>query len=199
MAKRVLLAGVLGGILMFIWGGLWHEQLPFAFAGLRSLPSEQAMLSTLKANITEPGMYLFPGFGVPDDAPFAQKKAAMQTLEKNPPTGPQGVLIFSPTTAGLSVKMLATEGTTNIIQALLVAFLLAQVGLKRFSSRLGFAFVLGLLASITTNISLWNFYRFPTEWIVSQIAFLIVGYFLVGIVVAAIVKTGTAKAAAVAT
>lgn len=196
MAKRVLLAGILGGILMFLWGGLWHDQLPTAFAGLRSLPAEQAVVSALKANVTEPGMYLFPGFGVPDDAPFAQKKAAMQNLEKNPPGGPQGVLIYDPVGTGLSAKMLATEATTNIVQGLLVAFLLAQVTLRRFSSRLGFAFVVGLLASITTNISLWNFYRFPTSWIVSQIAFLIIGYFLVGIVVAAIVKRGTPKAAA---
>lgn len=196
MAKRVLLAGILGGILMFLWGGLWHDQLPTAFAGLRSLPAEQAVVSVLKANVTEPGMYLFPGFGVPDDASFAQKKAAMQNLEKNPPGGPQGVLIYDPVGTGLSAKMLATEATTNIVQGLLVAFLLAQVTLRRFSSRLGFAFVVGLLASITTNISLWNFYRFPTNWIESQIAFLLIGYFLVGIVVAAIVKRGTPKAAA---
>ena len=196
MAKRVLIAGILGGILMFLWGGLWHDQLPTAFAGLRSLPAEQAVVNILKANVTEPGMYLFPGFGVPDDASFAQKKAAMQNLEKNPPSGPQGVLIYEPVGTPFSAKMLATEASTNIVQALLVAFLLAQVSLRRFSSRLGFAFVVGLLASITTNISLWNFYRFPTIWIESQITFLIIGYFLVGIVVAAIVKRGAHKAAA---
>lgn len=153
MAKRVLIAGIAGGILMFLWGGLWHDQLPTGLAGLRSLPGEQAVVNVLKANVPEPGMYLFPGLGVPDDAPFAQKKAAMNKLMGNPPTGPQGVLIYSPTGIGLSAKMLVTEATTNIIQTLLVAFLLAQTGLKRFSSRLGFVFVLGLVAATTTNIS----------------------------------------------
>lgn len=198
MAKRVVLAGILGGIVMFLWGGLWHDQLPTAFAGLRSLPNEQAVVAALKTNVPEAGMYLFPGFGVPDSAPFADKKAAMQNLEKNPPAGPQGLLIYSPAGIGLSPKMLATEATTNIIQALLVAFLLAQTGLKRFSSRLGFAFVLGLVAATTTNISLWNFYQFSTAWIVGQISFLILGYFLVGIVVAAIVKNSAPKAAGTA-
>ena len=198
MAKRILLAGILGGIVMFLWGGLWHDQLPTAFAGLRSLPSQQTIVSTLKANVPEAGMYLFPGFGVPDSASFAEKKAAMQNLEKNPPAGPQGLLIYSPAAIGLSPKMLVTEAATNIIQALLVAFLLAQTGLKRFSSRLGFVFVLGLVAATTTNISLWNFYQFSTAWIVGQISFLIIGYLLVGIIVAAIVKTGASKASAVA-
>lgn len=196
MARRVLLAGILGGIVMFLWGGLWHDQLPTAVAGLRSLPNEQAVVGVMKTNIPEPGMYLFPGLGVPDDAPFAQKKEAMKKLNQNPPGGPQGALIYEPVGTGLSAKMLVTEAVTNIVQALLVAFLLAQTGLKRFSSRLGFAFVIGLLASITTNISLWNFYRFPTSWIEAQIAFLVLGYFLVGIIAAAIVKTGAPKAAA---
>lgn len=196
MGKKVILAGILGGILMFIWGGLWHDQLPTAFAGLHSLPNEQAVLSVMKTNIPEAGMYLFPGLGVPDDAPFSQKKEAMKKLEQNPPSSPQGVLIYEPAGAGLSAKMLVTEAATNIVQALLVAFLLAQTGLKRFSSRLGFAFVIGVLAAITTNISLWNFYHFPGSWIAGQISFLILGYFLVGIVVAAIVKGGAPKAAA---
>ena len=195
MARRVLLAGILGGIVMFLWGGLWHDQLPTALVGLRSLPNEQTVVGVMKTNIPEPGMYLFPGLGVPDGAPFAQKKEAMKKLNQNAPVGPQGVLIYEPVGTGLSGKMLATEAVTNIVQALLVAFLLAQTGLRRFSSRLGFAFVVGLVASITTNISLWNFYRFPASWIEGQIAFLILGYFLVGIIAAAIVKTGAPKAA----
>jgi hypothetical protein len=195
MAKKVILAGILGGLVMFLWGGLWHDQLPVALAGLRSLPNEQAVLATMKANIPEPGMYLFPGLGVADDAPFAQKKAAMKKLEENPPSGPQGVLIYQPVGAGLSAKMLITEAVANIVQALLVAFLVAQVGVRRFSSRLGFAFVVGLVACITTNISLWNFYSFPSAWVLGQISFLVLGYFLVGIIVAAIVKAGAPKAA----
>lgn len=198
MARKVILGGILGGIVMFLWGGLWHEQLPFAFTGLRSLPSEAAMLSAMKSNIPEPGMYIFPGFGLPDDAPAAQKRAAMQKLEKTPSAGPQGLLVYHPIDAGLSPKMLVTEGVTNIIQALLVAFLLAQIGVKRFSSRLGFAFVLGVLASITTNISLWNWYGFPANFIAANVAYLVIGYFLVGIVVAAIVKAGAPQTAAAA-
>lgn len=194
MAGKVLVAGVLGGIVMFLWGGLWHEQLPFGLTGLRSLPSEAAMLSTMKSNISEPGMYIFPGFGLPDDAPASQKRAAMQKLEKTPTAGPQGLLIYHPVDPGLSPKMLVTEAVTNIIQGLLVAFLLAQIDIKRFVSRLGFAFVLGILASITTNISLWNWYGFPANFVVANVAYLVVGYFLLGIMVAAIVKAGPLKA-----
>lgn len=196
MAKRVILAGILGGIVMFLWGFVWHDQLPTGLAGLRSLPNEAAIVSPMKASIPEAGLYIFPGLGVPDDAPFSQKKAAMQKMMQNLPSGPEGFLIYHPVGATLSAKLLVTEGSTNIVQALLMAFLVAQLGVRRFASRVGFAFVVGLLASITTNISLWNFYRFPTPWVEAQIASLVIGYFLVGIVVAVIVKTGAPKSAA---
>ena len=196
MAKRVILAGLLGGILLFLWGGLYHDLLPFGEMGLKELPNEQAIVGTLKPNLPDAGIYTFPTTGLPPDATHAQRAAKMDEVNQKAASGPQGLLIYRPIGTPLSGKMLITEGLTNIVQALLVAFLLAQVGLKRFSSRLGFAFVLGLLASITTNISLWNWYSFPGNWMLSQLVFLIVGYLIVGIVVAAIVKTGAPKVAA---
>ena len=196
MAKRVILAGILGGVVMFLWGGLWHDALPTAFLGLRSLPNEATVRGVMEANVHEPGMYLFPGFGVPDDAPFSEKKAGMQKVVQSGIQGPTGVLIYNPGGTGLTAKMLVTECVTDVLQALLVAFLLAQIGVKRFASRLGFAFVVGIVAAITTNISLWNFYRFPASWVVGQITYLVLGYFLIGLVVAAIVKTGVPKAGA---
>jgi hypothetical protein len=198
MAKRVILAGILGGIVLFLWGGLYHEALPFGEIGLKELPNEQAIVGAMKPNLPEPGMYLFPTTGLPPDSTHAQRAAKMDEFNKKAASGPQGVLIYHPIGTSLSGTMLITECCTNIIQALLVAFVLGQVGVKRFSSRLGLAFVIGLLASITTNISLWNWYGFPSNWVLNQIVFLIIGYFLVAIVAAAIVKGAAPKATSAA-
>lgn len=196
MAKRVILGGILGGILFFFWGFVYHELLPFGESGIKELPNEQAVVSNLKANIGEPGLYFFPGWGLGPNATSAQKRAAMEELNRKATTGPQGFMVYYPIGRGLTPKMLITECVVTIIQALLVAFLVAQLSVRRFASRLGFAFVVGLLASITTNISFWNFYGFPTTFTVSNICFLVSGYLLVGIVVAAIVKTGAPKSGA---
>lgn len=198
MSKKVLLAGILGGIVMFLWGGLYHEALPFGEIGLKELPNEQAIVGTMKPNIPEPGMYLFPTTGLPADATHAQRAAKMDEVNKKAAGGPQGFLIYHPIGSPLSSTMLITECCTNILQALLVAFVLAQVGVKRFSSRLGLAFVIGLLASITTNVSFWNWYGFPASFIVNNIVFLVLAYFFVAIVAAAIVKSSAPKGAAAA-
>jgi hypothetical protein len=196
MAKRIILAGILGGIVFFFWGFVYHELLPFGEAGLKELPNEQAVLNNLKTEIPEPGMYLFPGWGLGPDATSAQRRAAMDEMNRKASTGPQGILVYYPVGHPLSGTMLLTECSTDIVQSLIVAFLLAQAGKRRFSSRLGFAFVIGLAASITTNVSFWNWYRFPGAFMGSNIVFLVLAYFLVGMVAAAIVKSAVPKSAA---
>ena len=195
MTKRVLLSGIVAGILLFLWGGLYHDVLPFGESGLRELPNEQAVVPAIKANVPEAGLYMFPTTGLPATATHAERAAKMEEVNRKAASGPQGILIYRPIGAGLSARMLVNEGVTNIIQALLVAFLVAQAGVRRFGSRLGLAFVIGLVAAITTNVSLWNWYGFPSEWIIGNMIFLVIGYFLVGIVTAAIVKTSAPKAA----
>lgn len=196
MARRILLSGIVAGIVLFLWGGLYHDLLPFGEIGLRELPNEQSVVPAIKANVPEAGLYMFPTTGLPASATHAERAAKMEEVNKKAASGPQGILIYRPIGSGLSATMLMTECITNIIQALLVAFLIAQAGVRRFASRLGLAFVIGLVAAITTNVSLWNWYGFPSGWIISNIIFLVIGYFLVGIVIAAIVKTSAPKAAA---
>jgi hypothetical protein len=48
---RILLAGILGGIVMFIWTSIAHVALPLGEAGIRKIPNESAVLSTMQCNI----------------------------------------------------------------------------------------------------------------------------------------------------
>jgi hypothetical protein len=48
---RVLLAGILGGIVMFTWTSIAHMALPLGEAGLTEIPNESAVLSAMQSNI----------------------------------------------------------------------------------------------------------------------------------------------------
>jgi len=198
MAKRVLIAGIAGGIIMFFWGFAWHDLLGFGLIGISDIPNEQTVVGTLKSSVPERGMYLIPGMNIPANATSEQKRAAQEAAMKKAAAGPSGMLIYLPAGNAMTPRMLITECGTNILQALLVAFLLAQARLQRFSSRLGFAFVIGLVAAITTNISYWNWFGFPANYTIAAMAFVVTAYFLVGLVAAAVVKSSAevAKAAA---
>ncbi len=47
MTKRVLLAGLLGGIAMYVWTAIAHMILPLGEAGIQEIPNEQAVLAVI--------------------------------------------------------------------------------------------------------------------------------------------------------
>ena len=95
MGKK-LLAGVLGGLAFFFWSFVAHDVLPLGKAGIKEIPNEQAVLSSMKANMPEDGLYLLPGLGIPENATRAQQSAAMEARMHKVETGPSGLLVYHP-------------------------------------------------------------------------------------------------------
>jgi hypothetical protein len=196
MTKRILLAGVLGAIAMFLWSSLAHVVLPLAKTGIQEIPNEQLVLSAMQTSLgATPGLYFFPGIGLGPDATRQQENAAMQQYDQKLATNPSGLLIYHPPGAkALTPGQLVTEFITEFIEALLVVFLLAQTRLATFASRVGFVTLAGIMAAITTNLPYWNWYGFPTNYTIAYMTIEIVGYVVVGIVAAVVMKNRTAAA-----
>jgi hypothetical protein len=66
MSKKILLASVLGGIAMFIWGAVSHMVLGLGESSMKAMQNEDAVIAVMKENMKESGLYLFPG-GVPSN------------------------------------------------------------------------------------------------------------------------------------
>ena len=191
MTKRVILAGLLGGIAMFMWTSLAHMVLPLGETGVKEISNEQPVLSALQASLSDkPGLYFFPGTGLPADATKQQKNAAMQQYDQKLAASPSGLLIYHPPgETGLTPRRLITEFVTEFVEALLVVFLLAQTRLESFGARLGFVTVAGIMVSLATNVSYWNWYGFPTDYTAAYMTTQIVGFVCVGLVAAAMIRT----------
>ena len=66
---KILLSGILAGIVMFIWTSVAHMAQPLGEAGICEIPNESAVLSAMQSNIgDQTGLYIFPGPGVGKDA-----------------------------------------------------------------------------------------------------------------------------------
>jgi hypothetical protein len=183
---KILLAGILSGIAMFIWTSIAHMALPLGEAGIREIPNESAVLSAMQSNIGEQtGLYIFPGPGVGKNATRQKKNEAMKQMREKIAANPSGILMYHapgrPFTFG---KWLGIEFGTELLQAILVVFLLAQTRIVSFAGRVGFVLVAGILAAITTNVSYWNWYGFPCVYTASYMVTQIVGFFLVGVIAA---------------
>jgi len=81
-------------------------------------------------------------------------------------------------------KALTIEFATELVEAILVIFLLAQTTIASFAGRVGFVLVAGILAAIATNVSYWNWYGFPCLYIASYMFTQIIGFLCIGIVAA---------------
>ena len=192
---RILLAGLLGAIAMFAWTFVAHTLLPLGEAGVKNTVNDEGLLTELKSTVkNKEGLYIYPTMGLAPDATHAEQSAAMekyaQKLEKNP----SGFFIFHP--AGSRPmnmgKFLTIEFITELCEAILVVWLLAQTRIVTFGGRLGFVIAAGIMAAIATNISYWNWWGFPTVYTVSYMFIELVGFFLVGIVAAIMFRRVTA-------
>jgi hypothetical protein len=198
MTKRVFFAGVLGGIAMFIWTSIAHMLLPLGEAGVREIPNEQAVLGAMQSNIGDKtGLYIFPGLGVGPDATRAQKNEAMQGLREKYAKNPSGILMYHPPGRALAMgRRLGIEFATELLESILVVFLLAQTHLISFGGRVGFVTVAGILAAIATNVSYWNWYGFPCVYTASYMFIQFVGFICVGIVAALVLRKSLPRTAA---
>ena len=50
---RVIIAGLLGGLIIFIWGAFAHMVLPLGEMGIAQANSEDAVLMVLKENMPQ--------------------------------------------------------------------------------------------------------------------------------------------------
>jgi hypothetical protein len=198
MTKRVFLAGVLGGIAMFIWTSIAHMFLPLGEAGIREIPNEQAVLGAMQSSIGDKtGLYIFPGLGVGPDATRAQKNEAMKGLREKYANNPSGILMYHPPGRPLTMgKWLGIEFGTELLESILVVFLLAQTRLSSFGGRVGFVTVAGILAAIATNVSYSNWYGFPCIYTASYMFIQFVGFICVGIVAALVLRKSPPRTAA---
>ncbi len=179
---RILLAGVFGGIAMFIWASIAHVATPLASIGLAPMPNETAAVAALHQSLGDkPGLYFFPFMrGSAGDA----KAMAAQTQALR--TSPHGLLAYTPPGATqIDPRQLAVEFVLEVIESVLAAVLLAAAA-TGFSRRLGLAAVIGTIAAMATNFSYWNWYGFSLDYTLANAFTELMKFVFAGAAIAAV-------------
>ena len=84
--------------------------------------------------------------------------------------------------------MVGIELVTEILEAILVVFLLSSTRLLTAGSRILFVTIAGVVAAMVTNVPYWNFWGFPKRYTLALMFIQIVGFFLVGVVSAFVLR-----------
>lgn len=195
MLLRVILAGLLGGIAMFAWTGVAHMALPLGEIGVRQIENEAPLLAAMQESLGDrEGLYIFPSWGVTHDAAPAEKQAAMEAYPARLAANPSGILVYHPPGAEMmNVRLFGVEFAADVAVSLIAAWLVAAAALTSFFGRVLFVAGVGLAAVLTTNVSYWNWYGFPTDYTLSYIATDWIAYVVAGIVIALVFAFGGKK------
>jgi hypothetical protein len=190
MVRKILIAGVLGGLMLFVWESVAHMVLPLGTAGIKALANEPAVLAALKENVKEAGFYFFPA---PEDRPgmtAAQKQEAMARAEQMMLSGPVGLMQVHPEgDEGMTASRLLVQCLADIVAMFVAALVLAQMkSLQGFAARLGIVVVLALFPPLRTEIPMWNWYGFPTAYTAAQLALHLIGFLLGGLILVKLIK-----------
>lgn len=163
MAGRILLAGSVGGIVMFGWISL-AQISPLGDVGISALPRETFITETLAGGAGGTGgFYMFPASS---DAP---------------PTRPSGILVFDLANMRTHTAVqYAAEFAKTLVQALLLAVLLAHTRSSGFVPRLGVCALAGGIVAMTTLGSYVIWYGFPLSYVFAQGAIVFLAYVLAG-------------------
>lgn len=179
---RILIAGILGGIAMFVWMSIAHLATPLASIGFSQIPNESAVTSTLQNSIgAKQGLYFYPWMDPHDPN-------AMKLQEEKLKTQPSGLLMYNPAGGGMKPSLMIAEFVKEAATALIAAFLLAQAMLAGYFARVGFVSLIGLAAALTTNVSYAIWYGFPASYTLAYGFTDFFGYVVAGLVIAAILR-----------
>jgi hypothetical protein len=181
MAK-ILFGGIVGGIVVFLWGFVSHVFFALDEYGIKDLPNEEGLAAAFKADVPGPGLYSVPGRGM-STAPAPEKVDAYMAKVAN---GPYAFIVVYPRGRNVSLgRMLPIEFGTNVVCAVLAAILVSQLR-PDFVVRVACVTLVGLMGALMTLVPNWNWYGFPIEFTGAQTISHVVGWFLAGIVLAAI-------------
>jgi hypothetical protein len=170
--KRIAIAAIVGGIVIFVWSSISYMLLPIGEMGFSTLPDEAAVLQALKSSVPQSGLYIFP---TPTD-PSASN-----------PAGPSGILVFHPEGGmDMSPGRLGNELLSNVLAAAVAAFI-ASLLAAAYGKRVLAITLLGLFGWLSLIVSYWIWYGFPAAYILGEGINEVVGWFLAGLVIAKIV------------
>ncbi len=176
---RILLAGLAGGIVMFLWSFVAHDLTGLGMVGVGTLPNESATVATLASSIGDKkGLFLFP---------------LDMNANASAATAPGGLLVYNPhSPLAMTPANLVIEFLTEIVESILAAWLLAQTALAAYAMRVGFVTLVGVVGALVTNIAYWNWYAFPLDYTLANSLIEVVAFLVAGLAMAALVRPKTA-------
>ena len=176
---RLLIAGLIGAIVFFIWGMLAHVVLPIGEMGMQVAVEQDAALAALQASATKgEGVYMLPGI----EPEKMSDTAAMTAFAEKYKSQPSAFVVYQPDSNPALASMapnLVKQFVSNLLAALVLGWILT-LGAFSFGQRVLIAGALAVFAWLVISLPYWNWYRFPLQFTAGALIEQVVGWLLAG-------------------
>ena len=165
MHNKLMVYGcLLGGVVIFVWGAVSH--MVIFHEPLKPFPNSPAVMEFVQANAPVNGEYFDP-------------RGVLMSVSLLPDKGDKSLLMG---------KYMAVELVSNMIQALLLLYVLSKAKPAGVFAAGQFAGWLGLLAWLAIVFSYWNWYGFSLTWVALDFVDTVFGWFLAGLALGWLMK-----------
>jgi len=175
---RVLVAGLIGGILMFLWGVVAHMALGLGNVGLKQPASESVVLSTLHEGLGDKaGVYILPSLDPKKMGDPAEVIASQQQAIRSP----YAWVVYLPQGDDMTRMgpQIGRQWASDTLSALALAFVMGLAGIG-FRRRLALAAAAVAFAWLSTMVPYWNWYRFPLDFTWAALIEQLIGWLIAG-------------------
>ncbi|MEY2167282.1 MULTISPECIES: hypothetical protein [unclassified Rhodanobacter] len=175
---RVLVTGLIGGIVMFVWGVAAHMALGLGNVGIQLPVGENAVLGSLHDGLgAQPGIYILPSL----DTKKMGDEAVLKAYSEKAATSPYAFVVYQPQGEDMMQMgpQIGRQWASDTLAALALAFMLGLAGLG-FRRRVALAAAAAVFAWLCTMVPYWNWYRFPLDFTLAALVEQLVGWLLAG-------------------
>ena len=188
--KKVIIGGVIGGIILYFWGFVSWVILPWHEMTVEKFRDEELVSQIIKENAPKDGVYFIPSMIDKAHLSVQQKEEAQNKQKEAMEKGP--FVYAQIKTAGMhstSVSGHLLGILTYVVGAFLASALLVQAPDLHYFGRLFFVIIVGLLIGIMAGIPNVLWFGAPFKYYtVVMIADSLISWCLAGLALAAIVK-----------
>lgn len=177
---RIVIAGVLAGIVVFIWGAFSHMVLPLGHTGYVT-PADESALVAMQSSFPEAGVYMLP-YLAPEQW---NDEAATAAFAERATGSPNAWVVYQPAGRNPMVMgpLLGVQFLTVVLAGILAAWVVAQVA-SRFLQRTLVVAGMAVFGWLVISLPYWNWYRFPLDFTLAALCEALVGWILGGLVIA---------------
>lgn len=192
--KRIVLAGVLGGLVVFFGGFISHMLFDWSGRTFSRMPNESDIQQFFADKKVAPGIYLFPSMdpAVPKDKTEAEWNRVNELYKK----GPAAFVVVHPSGQDMmDGRTLGSEFLSNVVAAVLAAWVVAQLAPNaHFGIRWLVVVIIALQAWASLSWSYQIWYRFPWPFVIDELLCSAFEWSLAALVIASIVRPKPAPA-----